>query len=186
MLVKMAELYFPLIRVDEQKYARHLQGNAKIWYEEIKNWQKHDKRKHRIAMLLKPFLIAVFVMAYDSDFREVADYILARVFARRSEFYFPPHHLDPDTWTNDQTNTRNINGVYLPPEVVMGETKDVIYLNIRLPPKLYWCAVKPAKTHHYAINSNTPIRYEGGQFAYAILRDYGSKAEFDKRIVMGD
>lgn len=186
-IARMLIKYLPFSRIDEQTYAKHLIGNCKVFYEIIRKWESLDGRQHRKDILTKPLKVGLFTMANDSDFREVLNFMAHELIKRRNELYFPPHHLDPTCWTNDKTNLRHTPGVYLSRDRVLVENKHSLVLNVKLPGRLYWCAIKPELHHHYAINSNFPIPGGiDGCYTYAILKDYGNEASFNGRIVMGD
>ena len=185
-IARMLIKYLPFSQIDERTYAKHLKGNPKVFYEIIKKWESLDGRQHRKDVLTKPLKVGLFTMANDSDFREVFNFMAYELIQRRNELYFPPHHTDPTCWTNDKTNLRHTPGVYLTRDRVLVENTHSLVLNVRLPLRLYWCAIKPELNHFYAINSNHLLPGIEGCYTYAVLKDYGNEASFNGRIVMGD
>lgn len=180
-IARMLIRYLPFSKVDEEKYAGLLTGNALIFYEIIKEWQTHDTRTHRLGILTKPLLIGVFTYAFDSDFREVFNFMANRMFQRQDEFFFPPAQLDPSTWTNDE-GKRTSRGAKVPPKAVIRRSPRSFVVDTILPPQLYWIAIGD---QYYATNTNRPA-WVGDGWAYQILATWGSEEEFRKASVLGD
>jgi hypothetical protein len=88
-IARMLIKYLPFGNANEEQYAPLLKGNARVFYEIIKEWQKFDKRQHRKDILSKPLLIGCSVYFFDSDFREVFDFMLWRIIQRQDELTFP-------------------------------------------------------------------------------------------------
>jgi hypothetical protein len=183
-IARMLIKYLPFGNTNEKQYAPQLKGNARVFYEIIKEWQKFDKRQHRKDILSKPLLIGVSVYFFDSDFREVFDFMLSQVLQRQDEFTFPPHHLDPGTWTCDDA-TRTTPGCGVSHEVVVRQTNNMIILNQILPVRQYWLTIEPERTRYYATNTNHPI-WCGDGWGYPLLADYGTEDQFRRDILMGD
>ena len=184
-IARMLIKYLPFGKTNEEQYAPHLRGNARVFYEIIKEWQKHDQRQHRKDILTKPLLIGCSVYFFDSDFREVFDFMLWRLIQRQDELTFPPHHLDPGTWTHGDEGDRTTPGLGISHEAVIRQTGDMIILNRILPPRQYWITIEPGKTRYYATNTNRPV-WCGDGWGYPILADYGNEEQFNQNLIMGD
>lgn len=136
-IARMLIKYLPFSQIDEEKYAARLVGNSLIIYKIIKEWQENDTRTHRKNVLTKPLLIGLFTYAFDSDFREVFNFMFWRLLQLQNEFFIPPAHKDPSTWTNDE-GKRSAQGAKVPHEVIVRRTSQSIVLTGALPPRLYW------------------------------------------------
>jgi len=183
-IARMLIKYLPFGRTNEEQYAPHLKGNARVFYEIIKEWQQLDKRQHRKDILTKPLLIGCSVYFFDSDFREVFDFMLWRIIQRQDDLTFPPHHLDPGTWTNDE-GERTTPGLGISRDVVVRQTGGMIILNQVLPVRQYWITIEPEKARYYATNTNRPV-WCGDGWGYPILAEYVSEEQFRANILMGD
>lgn len=183
-IARMLIKYLPFGRVDENTYVPLLKGNARVFYEIFREWQTLDPRQHRKDILSKPLLIGITVYFFDSDFREVFNYMLSRVIQRQDELRFPPHHLDPGTWTRDD-GERTTPGCGVHRIGIVRALPDMIVLKDLLPVRNYWITIEPEKTRYYAINSNHPI-WVGDGWGYPLLIDYGDKEEFNRNLLLGD
>lgn len=182
-IARMMIKYLPFANVDEERFAPHLTGNAKVLYQIVKEWQGADTRTHRKDILTKPLLLGVFIYFFDSDFREVFNFMLCRTHqeAARGTLFFPPAHLDPTTWTND-AGERHAPGGNIVPEAVLQVTPTMFVVTKVLPPRLYW--VKIGETY-YATDTNRPV-FLGDGWAYQIHATWGNEQEFRERSVLGD
>ena len=180
-IARMMIKYLPFAKVDEERYAPALVGNAKVLYEIIKEWETHDSRTHRKDILTKPLLVGLFTYFFDSDFREVFNFMIWRVIQRQGELFFPPGHLDPSAWTDD-SGQRNVKGAKVPPGAVLQLLPYMVVLNIILPPQLYSLEIDGT---YYGTNTNRPA-WVGDGWAYPLLCTWGDEEAFRNRSVLGD
>jgi hypothetical protein len=180
-IARMLIKYLPFSQIDEEKYAARLVGNSLIIYKIIKEWQENDTRTHRKNVLTKPLLIGLFTYAFDSDFREVFNFMFWRLLQLQNEFFIPPAHKDPSTWTNDE-GKRSAQGAKVPHEVIVRRTSQSIVLTGALPPRLYWIEVGGI---YYATNTNFPVWFGDG-WAYQVIATWETEEEFRKASVLGD
>jgi hypothetical protein len=184
-IARMLIKYLPFGNTNEEQYAPLLKGNARVFYEIIKEWQALDKRQHRKDILSKPLLIGTSVYFFNSDFREVLNFMMWRLIQRQGELVFPPHHLDPGTWCTGDGGDRVTPGCGVSHEAVIRHTGSMIILNQILPVRQYWITIEPEKARYYATNTNRPV-WCGDGWGYKILGDYGTEEQFNQRIIMGD
>lgn len=183
-IARMLIKYLPFGDASEDQYAPQLKGNARVFYEIIKEWMHLDTRQHRKDILAKPLLIGTFIYFFDSDFREVLNFMAWRLLQRQDELIFPPHHLDPGTWTKDDDN-RVTPGCGISKEAVVRIQENIVVLSQQLPVRNYWLTIEPEKARYFAIDSNRPI-WCGDGWGYPILIDYGSQEGFNKNVLLGD
>lgn len=180
-IARMMIKYLPFAKVDEDRYAPHLVGNAKVLYEIIKEWENHDPRTHRKDILTKPLMVGLFTYFFDSDFREVFNFMIWRVITRQDDFFFPPAHLDPSAWTDDQ-GIRNVKGARVRPEGIVEVRDYAVILKIVLPPQIYTLEINGI---FYATDSNRPA-WVGDGWMYPLFCPWGDEAEYKERSVLGD
>ena len=183
-IARMLIKYLPFGNTNEEQYAPMLKGNARVFYEIIKEWQLLDNRQHRKDILTKPLLIGTSVYFFDSDFREVFDFILWRLLQRQGELTFPPHHLDPGTWTRDD-DTRTTPGLGVSHDAIVRIEEGLIVVKQILPVRQYWITIEPEKSRYYAVNTNAPV-WCGDGWGYPLIFDYGNEREFNKNLLLGD
>ncbi len=173
----------PFWNVNEEEYAKHLTGNPRIIYEIIRDCLNADRRTHRKGLLTKPLLGGTFIYAFDSDFREFMNRAIFMAFQRQDEFVFPPHHLDPSCWTDDEGN-RSTKGVEIPAALVVARDDRHVILMEQLPPRYYWLTIE-GSNRYYGIDSNRPV-WVGTGWAYPLLIDYGTRDQFNENLLFGD
>jgi len=182
-IARMLIKYLPFTNVDEERFAPHLTGNAKVLYQIINEWRGSDTREHRKGILTKPLLLGLFVYAFDSDFREVFNFMMHRVSqeASRGTLFFPPAHLDPSTWT-DNAGKRHSPGGTISPDAIVQVSSNMFVTTKNLPPRLYWVKINDT---YYATDTNRPV-FVGDGWAYQIHATWGNEDEFKERSVLGD
>lgn len=170
-LPKMLIRYLPFVNAHEDQYAPLLVGNARIIYEEIKEWQAAEKKPHRL-FLLKLYLVGLFIYFFDSNFREHGNYLLHRLIERRAEFVFPPHHLDPETWGEE--GGRKIPGVIVMPEAVAELTDKSIILKGPLSSSRTYVLQIRGSPDYIGINGPCGLEIgDTGLWIYPVTVNYG-------------
>ena len=180
-IARMMIKYLPFANIDEETYAPHLTGNALVLYQVIKEWQTLDARGHRKDILTKPLLVGLFTYFFDSDFREVFNYMIWRVIQRQDEFFFPPAHLDPSAWTNDK-GERHVPGAKIPISAIVRKEPSMIVLGQVLPPGIYSFEIEGV---FYATNTNRPV-WTGDGWAYQLICTWGTEEVYREVSVLGD
>lgn len=179
-IARMLITWLPFSKLDEEKYAKHLTGNWKVYYESIKEWQSCDLKEHRKNFLSKPLILGVLIGFFDIDMGEVFDFIAHRIIQRQGELYFPPHHLDPACWVNNK-GVRNCPVLGLPQEEIVRMSEDLVVFRGVIPPRHY---VLKLGDLFYATNTSRPV-WVGDGWAYQLMKKYGTQKDFEKNGVAG-
>jgi len=79
-----------------------LDGNAKVLHEIVtETYLAHEKQARRRSLLQPVIEYALCLAAFDNNYTEVFDAVLAGIVRNRDRFAFDVHQINPDNWFQD-------------------------------------------------------------------------------------
>ena len=181
-----------------ESYSQQLTGNAKVLWDIFSEYRHAENKteagenlstsipsqQHRFDILSKAIPAAIIVYFFDSAYREIGDFMLARIIQNQHRFRFPPHHLDPDCWYRDEDGHRITPGCIIPTANIISADDHAIVVKDVLPPKNYFASIEGID-HWVSLNTNFP-QWVGDGWAYRVLEVYGTQEEMEHKTLTGE
>lgn len=110
-----------------------LDGNAKVLHEIITETYLANEKQARRRSLLQPVIEYVLcLMAFDNNYAEVVEAVLAGIIRHRARFVFDVHQINPDNWFQDGRGRYEIEQAPEPFEILK-QTADDLVVSAPLP-----------------------------------------------------